>query len=218
MDSLINMSPTLVEVKVVGNILESMQVKKTAVGVGLSLTCLNCWTMLSFHVCRYFKTPLSSFSSPTRYPEAMVVIWHENRFCVLNLLPIYFRVPCSTGFFAHSFTSTILLKVSRTGHSTLSQISVRKPTSRRQGHSLANILFKRKLRGKCDTQPLSHVRRLRLQGQKYSSLSGTFFVDGRQKTKLLHRQVQWVHIICQRVYFCNAIILSSLKNSTFCLR
>lgn len=36
--SLMNMSPTFVEVNLVGSILESMQVKNTAVGEGLSRT------------------------------------------------------------------------------------------------------------------------------------------------------------------------------------
>ena len=54
---MMNISPTLVCVNLEGNILESTQVTKTAVGVGLSLTRWNCWTMFLCQSVRYFMIP-----------------------------------------------------------------------------------------------------------------------------------------------------------------
>ena len=54
---MMNISPTLVWVNLDGNIRESTQVTKTAVGVGLSLTRWNCWTMFLCQSVRYFMIP-----------------------------------------------------------------------------------------------------------------------------------------------------------------
>ena len=54
---MMNISPTLVCVNLDGNILESTQVTKTAVGVGLSLTRWNCCSMFLCLSVRYFMIP-----------------------------------------------------------------------------------------------------------------------------------------------------------------
>ena len=61
---MMNISPTLVCVNLDGNILESTQVTKTAVGVGLSLTLWNCWTMFLCQSVLYFMIPCRTLLIP----------------------------------------------------------------------------------------------------------------------------------------------------------
>ena len=62
---MMNISPTSVMVNLEGNILESTQVTKTAVGVGLSLTRWNCCSMFLCLSVRYFMIPLRILLMPS---------------------------------------------------------------------------------------------------------------------------------------------------------
>ena len=61
---MMNMSPTLVWVKRVGNILESTQVTNTAVGIGLSRTLWNCSSMFLCQSVLYFMIPCRTLLMP----------------------------------------------------------------------------------------------------------------------------------------------------------
>ena len=73
---MMNISPTSVMVNLDGNILESTQVTKTAVGVGLSLTRWNCCSMFLCLSVRYFMIPWSTLLIPR---DPFVGIFSERR-------------------------------------------------------------------------------------------------------------------------------------------